>query len=73
MDLLSLTNRAQFHVYYKKVKERKLLSFKPQFCNSVIYYRGISLQQTQNFNTVSPVSKLCQQGQKHKDMGCEFP
>ena len=35
MDLLNMTNRAHIREFYKKVKLRKFLSFKPQFSNLV--------------------------------------
>ena len=35
MDLLNMTNRAQIHEFYMKVKYRKFLPFKPEFSNLV--------------------------------------
>ena len=35
MDLLNMTNKAQIHEFYKKVKYRKFLPFKQEFLNLV--------------------------------------
>ena len=63
MDLLNMTNSSQIHEFYKKVKQRKFLSFKPQFSNLVIYKEDRSRQQMQNFSTISPI--LCHLGKKN--------
>ena len=52
-----MTNMAQIHEFCKKI-----LSFKPEFFNLVIYEGYASWQQIQNFSTISP--KLCLQCQK---------
>ena len=38
MDILNMTNRGRILEFYKKVKKKKCLSFKPQISNLVIYY-----------------------------------
>ena len=35
MDLLNMTNKAQIHEFYKKIKQRKFLFFKAEFSNLV--------------------------------------
>ena len=71
MNLLNMTNRIQIHEFFKKVKQRKVLSLKPHYWNSVIYYEDGNWQQRQNFSSISPT--LHQQApKKHRNMGCKY-
>ena len=66
MDLLNMTNRAQFREFYKKVKLRKFLFFKLsylEFSNFVANWWYEIYGQIQNFSAIS--LKLCLMGQKN--------
>ena len=62
MNLLNLTNMAPIQEFYKKVKSRKCLLFKPKFSNLVTVYCDGTWPQMQNFSSISP--KLGKPGQK---------
>ena len=62
MDLLNMPNRAQFREFYKKVKLRKLSSFKPGFSNLGSNLQYVIYDQIQNFSSISLT--LCLLGQK---------
>ena len=63
MDLFNMTNRAQIHEIYKKVKIEEIFFI---FQTTVLKFGDLlwngSDQQIQNFSTISP--KLCQLGNK---------
>ena len=58
-----MTNRAQIHEFYKKVKYRKFLFFKLEFSNFMVNWRCESYGKIQNFSSIS--LKLCLLGKKN--------
>ena len=70
MNLFNMTNRAQIHEFYKKVKQRKFLSFEPEF-QMLWFSRGITVNNNAKFqHNISKI--MAAMSNKLWDMGCEY-
>ena len=70
MDLLNMTNRAQIHEFYKKVKQRNFFTF----CATVLKF-GDLLEGwilVKNAKCQQNISKIMPARKKPRDMGCEY-